>query len=96
MSSNKDKVIRFSIGDQANGSSSVWRVWFNKQGNNSTSDVYLSYRCLGGMQKVSIHQSGEIQYSFTSEYAKKMNIANQERHIDKWSTSNNSPIFKIL
>lgn len=96
MGSNKDKVIRFSVGSHDSGYSSIWRIWFNKPSIEATSNVYISYRSLGGTQKISIHQSGDIQYSFTSEYAKKMDKRNSSRHIDKWNISLNRPIFKII
>lgn len=96
MGSKKDTVIRFSVGEANGEVSSVWRIWFNKPSVNSTSDVYLAYRLLGGILKVSIHESGKIQYSLTGEHAKKIGIPNQERHIDKWDIQGRSPIFKII
>ena len=96
MGSKKDIVIRFAVGEPNGDVSSVWRVWFNKLGDNSTSDVYLSYRYLGGVQKVSIHESGSIQYSFTGEYAREKGIPNKDRHKDKWKLQGKYPLFRII
>lgn len=96
MGSNKDIAIRFAVGHPDSEISSTWRIWFNKPAEEATSDVYLSYRALGGTLKVSIHQSGSIQYSFTGEHARKLNIPNKERHLDQWDLQGRYPIFKII
>jgi hypothetical protein len=44
----------------------VWRLWRGK----GTSDVYVAARTLGGVVKVSLHESGEYRYAFTNEYWK--------------------------
>ncbi len=97
MASKPDIVYRFTVGKTGGPTSSVWRLWFNsKEKDGATSDVYFSYRFLGGKLKLSIHESGEIHYSLTGELAKELDIRNQQRHIDKWKVSYKDPIFKVI
>ena len=48
------RSARFGIGDPAGARSSEWLVWWSS----STSDVYAAARILGGVLKVSLHESG--------------------------------------
>jgi len=79
----KKDSFRFAVKSKNNLISSVWRLQLTKN------DVYLSVRCLMQTMKVSLHESGEWQISFTSEFVKKKEMKNQERHIEKWSNKNN-------
>ena len=97
MSSNKDFIFRFTVGEKDGAISSIWRLWFNKpEVNGASSDVYFAYRALGGVLKLSIHESGDIHFSFTGDYAKLQDIQNQQRHIEQWKLKFEDPIFKII
>lgn len=77
------KPIRFGIKDVNDNQSGVYRVWTSK------SDVYLAVRVLGGDIKVSLHESKECQFSFTSNFIKGLDIPNKSRHIEKWERKPN-------
>lgn len=58
-------VVRFAVGSPAGPRSGVWRLWTGT----GRSDVYIAARTLGGVVKVSLHESGEWHHAFTKEYA---------------------------
>lgn len=72
------KELRFCIGEPAGPHSTTWKIWANR------GDVYLSSRMLASDIKVSLHQSGDCQYSRTSESFARTGKPNQDRHIQKW------------
>lgn len=79
----KKKAICFAVGSTQGLRSSDWRVWTHKN------DVYFQTAPLGGVLKVSLHESGRWQMSFTSEFVKKMQAKGQwpaiSRHMSRWS-----------
>jgi hypothetical protein len=64
VSSGKELAIRLAVGDPDGPRSTVWRVWANRR----SSDVYVAARVLGGVAKVSLHQSGRWRFAFTTEF----------------------------
>ena len=78
----KKKATRFVVGSPQGLTSSVWRVWTHKN------DVYFQAESLGGALKVSLHESGRWQMSFTTEFVKKMQAKGQwpaiSRHMSRW------------
>jgi hypothetical protein len=50
-------------------------------------DVYIISRMMGSQAKVSLHQSGQGQWSLTSAWAEARAIPPQKRHIDRWVVS---------
>ncbi len=72
------KELRFCIGEPTGLHSTTWKIWVNR------SDVYLSSRMLASDIKVSLHESGECQYSRTSESFAYTGKPNRDRHIQKW------------
>lgn len=72
------KELRFCIGEPKGHHSTTWKIWVNR------SDVYLSSRMLASDIKVSLHESGECQYSHTSESFAHRGKPNRDRHIQKW------------
>ena len=97
MGSNQDIVYRFTVGEEGYRRSSIWRLWYNKpEKEKATSDVYFSYRDLAGKHKLSIHQSGEINFSYDANFAKQLGIANRQRHLDKWRINYTEPLFKVI
>ncbi|MDF2926591.1 MAG: hypothetical protein K0R57_5505 [Paenibacillaceae bacterium] len=76
------KELRFSIGEPKSIRSSVWKVWVNK------SDIYILTRMLGSDSKVSLHESGQCQWSRNFDSVAKFTnapIRNRDRHIVKWN-----------
>jgi len=76
--------IRFGVNSENGEQSSIFRMWTNK------SDVYISVRSLACIAKVSLHESGHWQYSYTSESISNKNVPNQSRHIEKWERPQNN------
>ena len=73
-----EEVVRFAIGGPDEPRSCVWRIWTGK----GTSDVYISARVLGGVVKVSLHESGDWRFALTREYAEAQGRDN--RLIAQW------------
>jgi hypothetical protein len=55
-------AIRFCAGTDGGTRSAIWRLWATRN------DVYLSFRNLGGVLKVSLHETGDWRMALTSEY----------------------------
>lgn len=72
-------TLRFGIYDETGAKSSIWKLWVSKN------DVYFAVRPLSGLLKVSLHESGQWQCSFSSEYTAKLDVPNQARHLEKWN-----------
>src|SRR6266852_3826680 len=49
--------------------SSIWRIW---QGSNTTDDIYIAVRQLGGVVKCSLHANRYCYMGFTKPYAQRM------------------------
>lgn len=92
----KDKsAIRFGVRSADRRESSIWKLWTNK------SDVYLLGREFRDTVKVSLHESGWCQYSYTSKEAEKLKMQPAERHKDQWKRVPNyeagfAVVFKIF
>jgi hypothetical protein len=74
--------FRFCVGSKQGRRSTVWKIYSNKN------DIYLSSRMMGSDMKVSLHDSGENQWSLTSDWVLRnvhKDIRNRERHIVKWN-----------
>ena len=73
------RTIRFAAGKRNGPKSSVWTITVSK------SEIYIFTRLFGSEFKLSLHESGDAQWSFTSEFvSKQINMSNKERHIIKW------------
>lgn len=75
------KEFRFCVGSPSTERSSVWKIWVNKN------DIYIQTRMMGSDSKVSLHESGQFQWSMTTEWmAKQTNrdLKNVDRHIVRW------------
>ena len=73
---------RFALGTRHGPKSTIWKAWV--QGDES----YITSRMFGGDLKVSIHSSGECQWSCTDTWVKKQDRQrNSLRHIVKWKIS---------
>lgn len=73
-------TLRFAVGERGRRSS-VWRVWANT----TTHDVYIASRTIAGIQKFSLHASGDWRYAFTSQFmATEAGAAWPDRVLDRW------------
>src|SRR5215211_480335 len=75
-------VVRFGVGDADGPRSAMWRLWTQK----GTCDVYIAARTLGGVQKVSLHESGVWRFAFTSVYWEgRASTGDEDRLIERWN-----------
>jgi hypothetical protein len=73
-------AIRFCAGTAGGARSAIWRLWATRN------DVYLSFRNLGGVLKVSLHETGDWRMALTNEYLQTDNPAliDGGRFFEKW------------
>jgi hypothetical protein len=62
--------------------SGVWRIWANP----STSDIYIAARPIAGVEKVSLHQTGDwrVQWVIDREPGRRMAEQTGSRILDQW------------
>jgi len=71
---------RFAVGSPSGRRSSVWKFIVRD------SDVYIVTRMFGSEAKVSLHASGQCQWSRSDKWVKQaLGRRNADRHIVKWS-----------
>lgn len=82
MTSKRGKPIRFAVGSPRGPTSAIWRLWVTR------SDVYIAARRLAATIKVSLHESGQWQHSFTAEFEKRQlsgkRLPLPTRHMSTW------------
>lgn len=72
--------IRIAVGSQYGRRSTVWIFSVHKN------EIYILSRMFGSDLKVSLHSTGECQWSATGNWVKKVpGRRNADRHIIKWS-----------
>jgi len=78
--------IRFGIGDPNHKHSMSWKLWSDNSPNKS--ELYITQRKLGGIMKVSFHQSGSWHISFSKStylnFVKGAIPTFNDRFIKKW------------
>jgi hypothetical protein len=73
------REVRLAIGTLTDRRSTVWKFWVQ------TSEIYILSRMFGSDTKVSLHSSGNCQWSATGDWVKKMpGRRNADRHIARW------------
>lgn len=73
------REYRFAVGSRDGPRSTVWKCWV--QG----AEAYISGRLFGSEAKVSLHSSGDCQWSCTDAWVQQdSNRRNADRHIAKW------------
>ena len=72
--------VRFGVGSAAGPRSGTWRVWANK----GASDVYVASRPLAGVEKISLHESGDWRLQYVRRDIAKQWAPGQGRVIDRW------------
>ena len=71
---------RFAVGTRNGPQSSIWKVWVHGD------EAYIASRAFGKYQKVSLHSSGQGQWSLTDDWVKETpSRRNAERHIVRWT-----------
>lgn len=56
-------TVRVAVGEPGRRSA-VWRIWANR----THGDIYIASRSIAGIQKYSLHESGDWRYAFTQQY----------------------------
>ena len=84
------RELRFCIGSPSQSQSTSWKVWTQR------GDVYLASRSVASDLKVSLHESGECQYSYTSKWAMETGARNRERHLERWKRRRPHPISRTV
>ena len=73
------KEARFAVGSRTGARSTIWKVWVHRD------DAYISSRMFGSDIKVSLHSTGQCQWSCTDTWVKRQeNARNSDRHIVRW------------
>ena len=72
-------TIRVVVGEPGKRSS-VWRIWANK----NTFDVYVAVRAIAGVQKWSLHETGDWRYQFIDDEKVAKFSDRDSRVIDHW------------
>lgn len=71
--------VRIAVGSPTGRRSTVWKFFVQKN------EIYILSRMFGSDAKVSLHSTGECQWSATGTWVKKVpGRRNAERHITKW------------
>ncbi len=74
------RSARFGVGDPAANRSSEWLVLWSS----SSSDVYVAARTLGGLLKVSLHESGKCHVR-APDFQKWLSPGTPPRFLDTWT-----------
>jgi hypothetical protein len=74
-------TIRVGIGSHTRGSS-VWRIWTPRQ--RGQSEVYAHPRNLGGIQKFSLHSTGDWHHGWHSKDMAEQFSGSPKQHTDRW------------
>jgi hypothetical protein len=72
-------TIRVAVG-RPGRRSGVWRIWANR----GKSDVYVAARSIAGIQKFSLHESGDWRHQWVTPQKAEEFTADRNRVIDRW------------
>jgi hypothetical protein len=67
--------------------SGVWRIWANR----SKSDVYVAARSIAGIQKFSLHESGDWRHQWVTPQQAEEFTADRNRVMDRWPRPPDGP-----
>ncbi len=74
------REIRIAIGSPTDKRSTIWKFFVTKN------DIYIASRMFGADSKVSLHESGQCQWSATGIWVQKVQgRRNADRHFQKWA-----------
>lgn len=83
MTNLKKLEMRFAVGNNGHAFSNVWRVWSWRD------DVYLAYRNIAHVEKISFHASGICRAAFTKEFGATAQLS--DRATKKWKRAPTPP-----
>lgn len=72
-------VVRIAVG-RHDRRGSIWRIWANKK----TADVYVAARTVAGVQKYSLHASGDWRQQWTTREHAMTFGGTEDRVLDQW------------
>jgi hypothetical protein len=73
---------RFAVGTRHGPRSTIWKAWV--QGD----EAYIASRMFGSDMKVSLHSSGQCQWSATDTWVRRQaRVRNADRHVHRWQVS---------
>ena len=73
---------RFALGSRAGPRSTIWKAWV------AGNEAYIASRMFGSDMKVSLHSSGQCQWSATDTWVRRQgNLRNAERHVHRWQVT---------
>ncbi len=80
-------TVRVAVGEPGRRSE-VWRIWANR----TRGDLYIASRSIAGVQKYSLHESGDWRYAFTQQFFASMEDETADhpaatRVLDQWERS---------
>ena len=78
--------IRVAVGRPGHRSG-VWRIWANR----GKSDVYVAARSIAGIQKFSLHESGDWRHQWVSPERAEQSTSGRDRVIDRWPRPPDGP-----
>ncbi len=84
------RALRFFVQDSFGKHAATWKLWINKGQNKN--DIYLACRSLGGVLKVSMHETGSWHLGFIKKFVesnfKKDHPKHTNPYIDRWLRPN--------
>jgi hypothetical protein len=74
-------TARLCVGDRDGAHASVWRIWVPRR----HSDVYIAARDIAGVQKWSLHESGDWRHQWVTPQHAQQLTGTENRIIDRWN-----------
>jgi hypothetical protein len=71
--------VRIAVGEPGRRSG-VWNVWANR----GKSDVYVAARSVAGVQKFSLHETGDWRHQWVTQEQAKRFTGKHDRMLDRW------------
>jgi hypothetical protein len=78
--------IRIAVGEPGRRSG-VWNVWANR----GKSDVYIAARSIAGVQKYSLHETGDWRHQWTTQEQAEKFTGQRDRMLDRWERPDGGP-----
>lgn len=70
---------RFAVGSRSGPRSTIWKAWVHGD------EAYIASRMFGSDMKVSLHSSGQCQWSATETWVRRQSsVRNADRHVHRW------------
>jgi hypothetical protein len=76
------RELRFAVGSRSGPRSTIWKCWIHGD------EVYIASRMFGRDSKVSLHSSGDCQWSCTDSWVLRQSVPrNANRHMFRWKVT---------